>query len=138
MSDFDAASYGGGDDDFYDDFDGAAEGTETAAESGEERELGLEQEARGRTSWGFTLKDDTTAADALRDWVSYLPAGKLDLASDIGDSRGIYVVHMESLLINVLQTEMPNFDTQPIFAKALFSIERCLSILAELRGTTGM
>ncbi|KAF4690681.1 putative ATP-dependent RNA helicase ddx60 [Perkinsus olseni] len=138
MSDFDAASYGGGDDDFYDDFDGAAEGTETAAESGEERELGLEQEARGRTAWGFTLKDETTAADALRDWVSYLPAGKLDLASDIGDSRGIYVVHMESLLINVLQTEMPNFDTQPIFARALFSIERCLSILAELRGTTGM
>lgn len=138
MSDFDVASYNGGDDDLYDDFD-AVEGTETAgAESGEERELALDQGARGRTYWGFTLTDDASAAEALRNWVSYLPATQIDLVSDIGDSRGIYVVHMESLLINVLQNEMPNFDKQPIFAKALFSIERCLSILEELRGTAGM
>ena len=103
---------------------------------GEFREGAVDAEAvevSDKVAWGFTVDRDTPASEALINWYANLPSQRLDLVGELGDSRGVFVVHGESLIAHVLANHCQNFAEDKLFVNAIYFVERYLDIFMQAK-----
>ena len=84
--------------------------------------------------WNFSVTSETPPSDAIISWYSNLPSTRLDLVGELGDSRGLFIVHGESLITHILSTHLPSFSTDLSYLSAVYYFERYLSVFVKAKG----
>lgn len=100
-------------------------------------ETGEQIELSDKVYWGFTVDKETTAVEALKKWYSNLPSQRLDLVAELGDSRGVFVIHGDSLVSHIVGNAQ--FGTGKMFIHAVFLVERYLDMFIKAKnGKSGI
>ena len=96
-------------------------------------------EVSDQVAWNFVVGDTTAPSQALISWYSNLPSQRLDLVGELGDSRGVFVIHGESLIAHVVANHCQNFSQDAVFVSAIYFIERYLDMLVKAKnGKSGI
>ena len=96
-----------------------------------EQDQGEKIEVSDMVYWGFSVDASTAPSDALIQWYANLPSQRLDLVAELGDSRGMFVVSGEALIMHVIEHlcgGTRNFKKDKLLLAATFYVEKYLDM----------
>ena len=108
----------------------SVEATEELVEVTDESE---KVEVSDSVFWSFQVDGATAPSTALTLWYSNLPSQRLDLVAELGDSRGMFVLHGEALIAHVVANHCPEFLADRNFVTAVFYVERYVDMFMKAK-----
>ena len=117
-----------------------AAGQVAAERGGAEEDTSDQQiELSDKVYWGFMVDKDSGPLEALTKWYANLPSQRLDLVGELGDSRGVFVIHGDALLAHILRNDSVDFKADKMFLHVVFLFEQYLDMFMKAKnGKSGV